>query len=64
MLLNFTDAMSGKLIAINPQNIVAILESPKTEEVPGNTVVNLITGSVVLEENILVDIGRINGELK
>ncbi len=63
MLIYFTDAMSKKSIAINPTHVIAVLESPNTEEVPGNTVVNLITGSVVLEEKLLNVVGIINGEL-
>jgi hypothetical protein len=64
MLLNFTDAMSGKPICINPVHVIAVLESPKTEEVPGNTVVNLITGTVALEEDFLSVVGLINGEIR
>ena len=63
MLIYFTDAMSKKPIAINPQHVIAVLESPNTEEVPGNTVVNLITGTVALEERVLNVVGMINGEL-
>lgn len=64
MLIYFTDAMSKKPIAINPTHVIAVLESPNTEEVPGNTVVNLITGTVALEEKLLHVVGMINGELK
>ena len=63
MLIYFTDAMSKKSIAINPEHVIAVLESPNTEEVPGNTVVNLITGTVALEERLLNVVGLINGEL-
>ena len=64
MLIYFTDAMSKKPIAINPTHVIAVLESPNTEEVPGNTVVNLVTGTVVLEEKVLSVVGLINGELR
>jgi hypothetical protein len=63
MLIYFTDAMSKKPIAINPEHVIAVLESPNTEEVPGNTVVNLITGTVALEQMMLDVVGSINGEL-
>jgi hypothetical protein len=63
MLIYFTDAMSKKSIAINPEHVIAVLESPNNEEVPGNTVVNLITGTVALEEKLLNVVGMINGEL-
>ncbi len=55
--------MSKKPIAINPEHVIAVLESPNTEEVPGNTVVNLITGTVALEQMMLDVVGSINGEL-
>lgn len=64
MLLYFTDAMSKKPIAINPVHVIAVLESPNTEEVPGKTVVNLITGTVALEEEMLSVVGSINGEIR
>jgi hypothetical protein len=56
--------MSKKPIAINPVHVIAVLESPNTEEVPGNTVVNLITGTVALEEKMLDVVGSINGEIR
>ena len=68
MLLYFTDAISGKSIAINPVHVIAVLPSPQDanpeEVVPGNTVVNLITGSVALQEGMLDVVGQINGEIR
>lgn len=68
MLLYFTDALSSKPIAINPVHVIAVLESPKNanpeEVVPGNTVVNLITGSVALQEEMMFVVGQINGEIR
>ncbi len=64
MLIYFTDAMTQKSIAINPTHVIAALESPNNEEIPGNTVVNLITGTVALEEKLLNVVGLINGELR
>jgi hypothetical protein len=63
MLLNFTEVGTDNLISINPSQVIAVFTSAD-EESKGNTVLLMIGGHFVVNEDILEAIGRINGELK
>ena len=64
MLLMFTDAMTGNSVAINPENIIAVFTAPENTEIAGKTVIMVPSGTVVIKEDYLETVGRINGELK
>jgi hypothetical protein len=64
MLLSFTDAITNDSISINPKSVSVVLVAPKGTEVEGKTVIAIPTGSIVVAEDYLDVVGRINGELK
>ena len=49
MLLTFTDAVSQNTIAINPKFVVGVFVAAEGE-LKGKTVISLINGSVVVNE--------------
>lgn len=64
MLLYFTDAINNKSIAVNPDHIIAVFVAPEGTEIAGKTIINIPSGTVVVIEDFLSVVGRINGELK
>ena len=64
MLLMFTDALTGKSVAINPNNIAAVFTAPDNTEIAGQTVIMIPSGTVVVKEDYLETVGRVNGEMK
>ncbi len=68
MLLILTEADSKKSVALNPDKIVSVftLEKAETQEMErflGKTAVVLINGNIIVEEDYLTVVGRINSEL-
>lgn len=63
MLLTFTDAISNNSIAVNPNYIVAVFTAPSGEQA-GKTVVGLSNGNILVNEEYLDVVGKIQGELK
>lgn len=64
MLMMFTDALNSGSVAINPEHIIAIFVAPKDTEIAGKTVINIPSGTIVVTEDYLTVVGRVNGELK
>ena len=64
MLLTFSDALTGNSVAINPNNIIAVFTAPDNTEIAGKTVIMVPSGTVVVKEDYLETVGRVNGELK
>lgn len=64
MLLQFTDALTGSSVAVNPEHIIAVFTAPENTEVSGKTVINIPSGTVAVTEDYLAVCGRINGEIK
>jgi hypothetical protein len=63
MLLPFTEVKSGQCIAINPKHIVAVFIIGEGDHI-GKTGISVLNGQLIVGENYLETIGRINGELK
>ena len=60
-----TDSVNGHKVAVNPQYIVAVFSIPETtveSETPnphvGKTAINLTTGSIIVDEDELLIVGR------
>lgn len=68
MLITFTELHSQESIAINPDKIVSVLTvkddgNPEASKFVGKTAIVLINGNVLVEDEYLEVVGRINGEL-
>ena len=59
-MLWFTEVKSGDRIAINPQYVVAVFTA-KEGEFDGKTVISLISGQTVVEEDSVLIVGQIEG---
>ena len=64
MLLYFTDAATNKSVAVNPDKVAVVFTGADNTDVAGKTVIALVSGSLVVTEDVLSVVGRINGELK
>lgn len=67
MLLTFTEIQSKKPVAVNPTKVVSVFVVEETEEnkqYAGRTAIVLVNGNVIVEEEYLEVVGRINGELQ
>jgi len=62
MLVQFIDAASKKAVAVNPDHVASVFLG-KNEEGEEKTVVNLLNGNVVVDDDYLEVVGRIQGEL-
>ena len=62
MLIYFTDVVNSCSIAINPTYVVAVFSAHDGPHL-GKTVISVINGTVVVEEEVYEVIGRIQGEL-
>ena len=58
MIVKFTESKSNTPIGINTDNIVAVFEAFEGEFV-GKTVLNLIGGSVIVEESLIDVLGQL-----
>jgi hypothetical protein len=63
MLVYVTDLLTNNKIAVNPSFITAVFPAPEGEHA-GNTVIGLVNGSILIQEQQLDVVGQINGELK
>lgn len=63
MLINVKDAKSNEYIAINPDHVVSVFIVPEGEDA-GKVAIILTAGNVLVKENYLDLVGRLNGELK
>jgi hypothetical protein len=61
MLLTFTDFVSGNSININPKYVVVVFTI--TEENIEKTIINTITGNVVVKESQIEVVGQLQGQL-
>jgi len=61
MFVYFTDAVTKSRMAINPKQVVAVLNSPGTEQVPGKTIISTAAGTLAIDEDILDVVGTLNG---
>jgi hypothetical protein len=64
MLLGFTDALTNSSVAVNPGHVIAVFTAPANTEIAGKTVINIPSGTIVVTEDYLTVVGRINGELR
>ena len=58
MFLKFTESKSNQVIAINPEHVVAVFEAADGD-FKGKTVLNLINGSVAIEESLVTVFGQL-----
>lgn len=68
MLLLFTEFESKKSVAINPRKVVSVFtveetDKEETKRYAGRTAIVLVNGNVIVEEEYLETVGRINAEL-
>lgn len=68
MLLYFTEFESQKSVAINPKHVVTVFtvqetEKEETKRYAGKTAIVLVNGNIVIEEELLETVGRINAEI-
>jgi len=59
-----TDSVNGHKVAVNPQYIVAVFQIPETSDeeqnkLVGKTAINLLTGSIIVDETEFDVVGRI-----
>jgi hypothetical protein len=62
MLVLFTDATTGNAIAVNPSHVVVVFTN-KSEEGFETTVVNTLTGNLLVKESYVDVIGQLQGAL-
>jgi hypothetical protein len=60
MLLIFTDTNTGNAIAVNPAHVVVVFTA-KNEEGVESTVINTLTGNVLVKESYVEVVGQIQG---
>jgi len=60
MLLLFTDTVTGNAIAVNPAHVVVVFTT-KNEEGVESTVINTLTGNVLIKESYVEVVGQIQG---
>jgi hypothetical protein len=58
MILKFTESKSNQVIGINSEHIVAIFEATEGD-FKGKTVLNLLNGSVAIEESLVTVFGQL-----
>lgn len=58
MILKFTESKSNTVIGINAKYIVAVFEA-NDGEFKGKTVLNLVNGSVAVEEDLVLVLGQL-----
>jgi hypothetical protein len=68
MLIVFTEFQSKKSVAINPRKVVSVFtveetEAEETKQYAGRTAIVLVNGNVIVEEEYLETVGRINAEI-
>ena len=71
MLVYFTDAKSKNAIAVNPEHVVAVFTVPSTPDETGTvsadagkTVIGVLNGNILVEEDYLNVVGQFQGQLK
>jgi hypothetical protein len=62
-MITITDSVTKKTVFILADKVVAVFEIPEGEHA-GKTGINMVNSSIVVDEDILEVVGRINGELK
>jgi hypothetical protein len=62
MLIYFTEANTGKKIAVNPQHVVTVFEAT-TGDFEGKTAVVFLGGNLAVEESVIEVVGAVNGAL-
>jgi hypothetical protein len=58
MFLKFTESKSNQVIGINSEHIVAVFEATEGD-FKGKTVLNLLNGSVAVEESLVTVFGQL-----
>jgi hypothetical protein len=58
MILKFTESKSNQVIGINTEHIVAVFEATEGD-FKGKTVLNLLNGSVAVEESLVTVFGQL-----
>ena len=62
MLVYFTDVITKKSVAINPEYVTAVFEATE-EQHAGKTVIGLVNGNLLVEDSQLDVVGTLNGAL-
>lgn len=58
MIIKFTESKSNQVIGINSEHIVAVFEASEGD-FQGKTILNLLNGSVAIEEGLLDVLGTL-----
>jgi len=71
MLVTFTDAKSNNPIAVNPEHVVAVFTVPAIPDEndtisadAGKTVIGVLNGNILVNEDYLEVVGQFQGQLK
>lgn len=62
MLLQFTDAVTGNSIAVNPTSVVAVFTVAEGEH-EGKTVIGVSNGNLLVSEKYIDVVGQLQGQL-
>jgi len=54
-----SESKSGKKVAVNPKNIVAVFEVTEEGDLLGKTGISLTNGTLVVDDEILDVVGRL-----
>ena len=57
-LLTFTDAIGKNSIYVNPEHVVAVFTAADGEQA-GKTIIGVINGNIVVEEDLIEVLGQI-----
>ena len=62
MLIYFTDAQTGNQIVVNPKYVVVVFTT-KDEDGTEKTVINTITGNIVVTDSQITVVGQLQAQL-
>jgi hypothetical protein len=63
MLIYFTDAQTGNQIAVNPKHVVVVFTA-KNEANVESTVINTMTGNIVVTDSQIEVVGQLQAQLQ
>jgi len=62
MLITFTDGVSKGPVAVNPEHVVVVFTATSGDQ-EGKTILGLINGNCVIDEDYLDVVGKLQGAL-
>jgi len=62
MLIYFTEANTGKRIAVNPKHVVSVFEATGGD-FDGKTAVVFVGGNLAVDESVIEVVGAVNGAI-